>query len=453
MVPRLMPNVLHTIHKYGNFSFTWMGPRPRVYVTDLNVLRELLSDYHKYKKPFEAINPIAKLLISTGLASMEGDEWAKCRFKLNPAFRMEKLKSMVPAVQVCAENILSEWEKMTSAGGGSCVIDIIHHLEIYTSSVLAQLMFGSTYTEKIKQTFFKLLELESLGKLSTDLLTLPGQEYFPTKKNRQAHKIDQFIRDSIKSMIDERLETRKAREIDTGAGDGKDLLDLFMDELYQHEKTKSGGNRRKMIEDVVGQCKIFFFAGFGSTSNSICWAMVMLSIHKHWQERAREEVMRVVGHKKEISAEDLSQLKVITMIVTEVLRLFPASMELSRLIVEDTKIGGYTIPKGTVVTCPILLMSWSPEVWGHDAKEFNPQRFAEGVAKATKKYGLAQYMPFGCGPRICIAQNLAVIELKMFLALLVRKFEFELSPEYKHGPHVDFTIHPQYGAPLVLREL
>nr|AZB52813.1 secologanin synthase 3 [Centranthera grandiflora] len=452
MVPRLMPNVVATIEKYGNYSFTWIGPRPRVYLTDLNVLKEILSNYRRYVKPFEVINPIAKLLIGTGLPSMEGDEWAECRFKLNPAFRMDKLKPMMSAVQACCENILSEWEKMTSASGGSRVVDVMHHLEIYTSSVLAQLMFGSEYTDRIKQTFFKLLELESLGKLATDLLTLPGQKYFPTKKNREAHKINRFVQESIKSMINERLEKRRAGELNMG-DKNRDLLDIFMEELYNDEKIKTERVRRKMIDDVVAQCKIFFFAGFGTTSNTICWTMIILSIHKNWQESAREEIRKVLGHKKEISPDDLSQLKVMSMIITEVLRLFPPTMEISRITVEDTKVGNYMIPKGTVVTCPILLMSWSQELWGKDAKEFKPERFVDGVANATKNYGLAQYMPFGSGPRICIAQNLVMIELKVFFACLLRKFSFELSPDYKHGPHVDFTIHPQYGAPLVLREL
>ncbi|GER43563.1 cytochrome P450 [Striga asiatica] len=452
IVPRLMPNILDTVNKYGNFSFNWMGPRPRVYITEPSVFREIMVNYRKYKKPFKANNPIAKMLVSKGLADMEGDEWFKSRSQLNPAFHTTNLKPLVPKVQVCCENILNEWQKITSAGGGSNVIDVKEHLDIYTSSVLAQLMFNSPYTSQVKETFFKLLELESLGRLAVDLLSLPGQKYFPTKKNIEAHKVNRFIEDSFTSMINERLEKMRRGERDT-TSKNRDLLEIFMEDLYNDEQTKGGGNRREMIDDIIGQCKIFFFGGFDTTSNTICWTMINLAVYKDWQNRAREEVMRVIGDKKEISPDDLSQLKVITMIMNEVLRLYPTIMEISRLIVDDSKIGEYMIPKDTLMTYPILLLNRSTELWGNDANEFKPERFADGVAMATKKYGLGQFMPFGSGPRICIGQNFSIIELKVFIALLVRKFSIDLSPSYKHGPKVDFTIQPQYGAPLILKEL
>ncbi|GFP86067.1 secologanin synthase [Phtheirospermum japonicum] len=278
---------------------------------------------------------------------------------------------------------------MTAKGWGTYVIDVMHHLEIYTSSVLAQLMFGSMYTDKIKQTFFQLSELESLGKLATDVFTLPGQKYFPTKKNRRAHKIDKFVRDSFQSMIHKRLEKRKDEaDID---GKNKDLLDLFMDELYD-EKTTNGRDRRRLIEDVIGQCKIFFFAGFGSTSNMTCWTMVMLSVHKDWQDRARQEVMQVLGDKKEISADDLGQLKVIMMIVNKILRLYPRTMEFSRLVEEETEIGRYTVPKGTHLTCPILLLYRSTEIWGTTRRNLIPR----GLRKEWQKQ-----LVLADRPRIC----------------------------------------------------
>ncbi|KAI3469661.1 hypothetical protein Pfo_026324 [Paulownia fortunei] len=447
IVPRVMPNILDTIKKYGNYSFMWLGPRPRVFLLDPDVIREVLGKYRKYHKSFKIINPIAKMLV-TGIVSMEGEEWTKSRLKLNPSFHLDKLKPMVPTIQLCCEDTLKEWKEMTSKGGGSCVIDVFPYLEVYTSSVLAQLMFSSTYTEEIKRTFFQLSELENLGKLATNIFTLPGEKYFPTKKNRRAKEIDNFVRASFTSMINERLKKRKARGADSGGN--HDLLDIFMEELYDGKTTKDR-NRQRIIEDVIGQCKIFFFAGFGTSSNLLCWTMIMLSVHQDWQDRAREEVVQVLGNKNEITSDDMGKLKIVTMILYEMLRLYPSGMEFSRVVEEETKLGEYTIPKDTLVTCPILILNRSTEIWGEDAGEFNPERFAEGVVKATK--GQTAYMPFGWGPRICIAQNFALLETKTFLAMLLRNFSFELSPTYAHAPYVDFTIHPQYGAPLVLRKI
>ncbi|KAL2229995.1 UNVERIFIED_CONTAM: cytochrome [Sesamum indicum] len=139
------------------------------------------------------------------------------------------------------------------------------------------------------------------------------------------------------------------------------------------------------------------------------------------------------------------------MIINEVLRLYPPVIELSRVVKEESKIKDYTIPKDALVTFPVLMYHRSTKIWGEDAGEFNPQRFADGVLKAAN--GEAAFMPFGWGPRICIGMNFAILESKTFMAMLLREFSFEFSPTYTHSPVVAFTIQPQLGAPVVMKKL
>ncbi|KAK6138900.1 hypothetical protein DH2020_027361 [Rehmannia glutinosa] len=377
---------------------------------DPDVIREVMTKYHTYHKSYKTSNEIAKMVV-TGLINKEGEEWAKARMKLNPAFHLEKLKPMVPAIQVCSQNTLNEWKEMAAKGGGFCCFDVYPYLEVFTSSALARLMFDSTYTEQLKQTFLQLSELAFMGKLATNPLTLPGE-----KKEKGWSKACQS---GLTGFIHARIVRENSNDVD----------------------------RQRIIDDIIGQCKLFFFAGYETNSNLLTWTMIMLSAHQDWQARAREEAVQVLGNKKEITSEDLGKLKIATMILNEMLRLFPSSMEFTRLVEEETTLGGYTIPKDTLVTCPIIILQRSTEIWGKDAGE----RFAEGIVKATK--GENVYMPFGWGPRICIAQNFAFLESKTFLAMLLLNFTFELSPTYVHAPFVDFTIHPQYGAPIVLKKL
>lgn len=130
--------------------------------------------------------------------------------------------------------------------------------------------------------------------------------YLPTKMNRRSKEIDRFVRASFISMINERL--KKNAQAPSGH---RDLLDILLEDLYEGRATKES-ERRKVIEDAIGECKMFFFAGFETSSNLLTWAMVLLSSHPEWQARAREEVFRVLGDKKDITSDDLTKLKIVS---------------------------------------------------------------------------------------------------------------------------------------------
>jgi cytochrome P450 len=139
------------------------------------------------------------------------------------------------------------------------------------------------------------------------------------------------------------------------------------------------------------------------------------------------------------------------MIFYEVLRLYPPAIEITRYTYKELEIGGIKYPAGVLIGLPVLLIHQDPELWGKDALEFKPERFVEGIGKATNNK--VCFLPFSWGPRICIGQNYALLEAKMCLSRILQKFEFHLSPTYVHAPLNILTLQPQHGVQIRISKI
>ncbi|KAJ6728258.1 CYTOCHROME P450 FAMILY MEMBER [Salix koriyanagi] len=440
ILPRVMPFLHQMVKDYGKNSFMWIGPKPRVNIMNPDQIRDVFMKINEYQKSTQ-LKPLA-----CGLASHKGEKWAKHRKIINPAFHQEKLKLMIPALYESCSEMINKWGEVVSIDDRPCELDVWPYLQSLSCDAISRTSFGSNYNEG-KRIFDLIKELTDLT-IHTILraIIIPGYRFLPIQSNRRLKAIDKEIKASLKALINKREKAMSARE-DTK----NDLLDLLLEsnlsEIEAHGNINSVG---MSIEDVVDECKIFYFAGQETTSVLLTWTMILLAQYPDWQARAREEVLQVFGNKKP-DFDGLNHLKVVTMILYEVLRLYPPIILLNRDVHEEIKLGNLLLPAGVKVSVPTILLHQDPELWGDDASEFKPERFAEGVSKATKSQ--VSFLPFGWGPRICIGQNFALIEAKMALAMILQHYSFELSPSYIHAPRTIITLQPQHGAPMILRKL
>ncbi|KAH9779542.1 cytochrome P450 72A15 [Citrus sinensis] len=410
---RVNPFLHKLVNDYGKNSFMWFGPTPRVNIMNPDQIKAIFTKINDFQKVNSI--PLARLLI-VGLASLEGEKWAKHRKLINPAFHQEKLKLMLPAFYLSCTEIITKWEKQMSVEGSS-ELDVWPYLANLTSDVISRTAFGSSYEEG-RRIFQLQAELAELTMQVFRSVHIPGWR-------------------------------EKAMRAGEAAND--DLLGILMEtsfrEIEEHGNNKNVGFS---MNDVIEECKLFYLAGQETTSVLLNWTMVLLSKHQDWQERARQEVLQVFGNNKPDYGE-LNHLKIVQMILYEVLRLYPPLTALSRAVLKETKLGNLTLPAGVQIGLPMILVHQDPELWGDDAVEFKPERFAEGISKAAKNQ--VSYFPFASGPRICVGQNFALVEAKMATAMILQNYSFELSPSYVHAPTAVPTLHPELGTQLILRKL
>lgn len=443
ILPYVLPFHHHIITKYGKRCLIWQGPSPRIIVTEPDLIKEVLNKHEVFVKVYA--HPLNKLLIS-GLTVHEGQKWAKHRRILNPAFTITKLKDMIPMMHVSCTELVKKWQSMFGDKGSSHEIDVWPFFENLTADVISRTAFGSNF-EQGKKVFLLQREQAQLIVQLSRTVYIPGLRFLPMGKIKRMKEIDREVRDVLRGIIQRREEAMRV-----GEKTSNDMLGILLES--NSREVEGDGNRKELgisIEDVIDECKLFYFAGQETTSNLLVWTMVMLSIHQNWQTQAREEVLQVFG-KSIPDFDGLNQLKKVNLILHEVLRLYPPATTIARVTREKIKLGDTTLPAGTGLVLPILFVHHDKEIWGDDAKEFKPERFAQGVANATKGR-IAAFFPFSLGPRICIGQNFSMVEAKLVLAMILQHFSFELSPSYEHAPVPVLTLQPKYGAKIMFSKI
>ena len=137
-------------------------------------------------------------------------------------------------------------------------------------------------------------------------------------------------------------------------------------------------------EDILAQVRLFMIAGHETTSMTMTWTILLLAKHPEYQERAREEIRRVLGDRDEITLQDSKEMTFLDNCIKESMRLYPAASFFNRSTTTEMKLGKYTIPKGTYITVDIANVHRNEKFW-KDADCFKPDRFNSEAGMATRE--------------------------------------------------------------------
>ncbi|KAI8527486.1 hypothetical protein RHMOL_Rhmol12G0079000 [Rhododendron molle] len=434
---RIMPHIHAWKQLYGKNYLIWHGPQAQLVVTELELIKEILNNkdgtYIKAK-----VDVFSTKLLGDGIVLSEGKKWSKLRKIANHAFYAESLKGMIPAMIASVETMLEKWRQ-----NEEMEIDVYKEFRLLTAEVISRTAFGSSYLEG-ENIFDTLTKLGMIAARNSFRIRLPGiEKFFKSRDDLESDKIEQAIRAAIIGMIDKREEKITRGEENNYGGD-------FLGSLMKANHDPDEKNRIS-IDDMVDECKNFYLAGQETTNGVLAWSIFLLAIHTDWQEKARKEVIELFG--QEIpNPEGLARLKTMSMILNETLRLYAPFTNLMRRVEREVRLGNLIIPANTELNIPLPALHHDPKIWGQDVHLFKPERFAEGVAKATNN-NIKGFIPFGSGPRICVGLNFAVNEAKIALSMILQRYKFTLSPSYVHDPIQINTVRPQKGVQIVLSKL
>jgi cytochrome P450 len=221
-------------------------------------------------------------------------------------------------------------------------------------------------------------------------------------------------------------------------GGSADLVSLLIE--ANDDETGTGFNDEQIRDQVSG----FFVAGHETVSSALTWTWYLLSKNPVVWRTIRDEANAVFGDRAP-TVEDLPKLVYTKMAIQESMRLYPPIWVYMRCAANDDEIGGYHIPAGRwIVVCPYVTHR-HPAFW-ENPEGFDPERFAPEREKARHRLA---YLPFGGGPRRCIGEAFAMVQMPLALAMIAQRFRLDLVEGQQVVPEPTISLRPR--DPVMMR--
>lgn len=386
---------------HGQLSRLRMGPYTVHLATSPDAVRRVLTENQSNYVRGKLYDQF-RLVMGTGLLTSDGLAWRGHRRAVQPAFAKNAIEAIIPNVVEATSEMITRWEAAERAGEP---VDLVTEMMRLTLVTLSKSLFGydiSARTGLLKQVVDDSIEVMFPHGYVTEMLPT----WLPTARNRLIRK-NRRIYDQVVADI-------RANHAETGEG-----VLVRLAERARDPETGEPWSDREIRDELL----TIYLAGHETTATAACWTLHSVATHRAVREELEGELGKVLGG-ADPGAGELPTLDYTRMVIEESLRLYPPIWLYPRDAVEDDVLDGYHIPGGSSLLLSPLVSHRNPAVW-ENPEAFDPLRFTPEAVRARPRMA---YFPFGGGPRMCIGNLMAMLELKIILAMVCQRFRLEPVP-------------------------
>ncbi|GJQ86420.1 hypothetical protein Trydic_g10328 [Trypoxylus dichotomus] len=354
------------------------------------------------------------------MSTQSRSKWKKHRKIITPAFHFQILEEFIDVFNSSSDVLIEKLNAVPNKASidiypliARCTLDIICETAMGTS-VDAQNDIDSEYVKCVKILLGILVERSLSPILSNDLLYPFTKTY---QNERAALKVVHGFTKSVISRRKTEFYNNSQNYHQSEDSFRRKKKRAFLDLLLEYSVKDPSFTEKDIQEEV----DTFMFEGHDTTATSITFALYALATNPDIQKKAYAELREIFcdNPKRSASYRDLQEMKYIEMVIKETLRIYTTVTSFSRWIEEDVNMNGQTLPKGAMVNVFAYGVHHNDNIY-QDPETFNPERFS--IENSKERHPFA-FIPFSAGPRNCIGQKFAMLEMKSTISDVLRNFE------------------------------
>ena len=401
---------------YGDVSTYRMAGEQLFLVNEPRLIRDILVTHNRNFTKSRGLER-SKRVLGQGLLTSEGAMHLRQRRLMQPAFHRDRIAGYGDLMVGYADRMRRSWRD-------GAALDISREMNRLTLSIVGKTLFDVDVES----------QAAAVGEALTDvmesfwMMMLPFADFLerlPVPRLRRAR----MARARLDAIIFRMIADRRASGRDHG-----DLLSML---LAAQDEDDGGVMTDQQVRD---EAMTIFLAGHETTANALSWTWYLLSSAPEVEAKLHAEIDRVLQGRLPAMA-DLASLAYVERVVTEAMRLYPPAWIIGRRAIDAYQLGDYAVPPRSILVMSPYIMQRDPRFY-EAPERFNPDRWTPEFRAALPKFA---YFPFGGGPRQCIGESFAWMELVLLVATIAQQRRLRLVPGHPVVPQPLITLRAKHG--------